>query len=187
MIKIGITGSISSGKTTVANILAGRNHPLFDADKEVSKIYGSPLFKTKVSRKFGLKSKKNIKDKIKKIIFKNKNNLKILEKIIHPIVRKNMKSFIKRNKSKKILIFEIPLLVESKLMKNFDIIILVISKKKLRLKRYIKKSKNKKIFDVLNKRQLGPAKKRKFCDFVISNNYSLKVLKKNAKNIIYKI
>ncbi len=135
-----------------------------------------------------LKIKKNIKGKIKKLVSINKNNLKNLEKIIHPIIRKNLRNFIKRNKKEKFLIFEIPLLIESKLMKNFDKIIFVNSKKKIRMRRFLKKrGKNKKFFDVLDKRQLQPVKKIKFCDYVINNNSSLKNLKKNAKVVQYKL
>jgi len=188
MIKVGITGSIASGKTTVARIFSGKKYPLFDADKEVKKIYDKNYFKRKIYNKFNLKNKKNIKGKIKKLVSINKNNLKNLEKIIHPIIRKNLRNFIKRNKKEKFLIFEIPLLIESKLMKNFDKIIFVNSKKKIRMRRFLKKrGKNKKFFDVLDKRQLQPVKKIKFCDYVINNNSSLKNLKKNAKVVQYKL
>tara|TARA_B100000686_G_scaffold350324_1_gene445986 strand:+ start:799 stop:1362 length:564 start_codon:yes stop_codon:yes gene_type:complete len=187
MIKIGVTGSIASGKTTVARILSGRKYPLFDADKEVNKIYKKNSFKKKICKKFKLKNNKNIKNKIKKIISKNKKSLKDLEKIIHPIVRKKIKNFSRRNKGKDFLIFEIPLLIENKLMKNYDKLIFVNSKKSVRLRRYLKRGKNKKIFNLLNKRQLTPVKKIKFCDYVINNNNSLKKLKKNVKIIKNKI
>ena len=112
---------------------------------------------------------------------------KDLEKIIHPIVRKQIRNFLKNNKKKKFVIFEIPLLIESKLMKNYDKIILVNSRRDIRLKRYLKRGNNKKIFNLLNKRQLSPAKKIKFCDYVINNNGSIKLLKKNFKNIMLKL
>ena len=187
MIKIGITGSLASGKSTVAKIIASKKYPLFDADKAVKKIYQTNIFKKKIFKKFKLKSKNNVKNNIKKIISKNEKLLKDLEKIIHPIVRKQIRNFLKRNKKKKFVIFEIPLLIESKLMKNYDKIILVNSRRDLRLKRYLKRGNNMKIFNLLNKRQLSPAKKIKFCDYVINNNGSLKLLKKNIKNIMIKI
>ena len=187
MIKIGITGSLASGKSTVAKIIASKKYPLFDADKAVKKIYQTNIFKAKIFKKFKLKNKKNIKNNIKKIISKNKKSLKDLEKIIHPIVRKQIRIFLKRNKKKKFVIFEIPLLIESNLMKHYDKIILVNSRRDLRLKRYLKRGNNKKIFNLLNKRQLSPAKKIKFCDYVINNNGSLKLLKKNIKNIMLRL
>ena len=187
MIKIGITGSLATGKTTVAKTLSSKKYQIFNADKSVKKIYQSNTFKSKVYKKFKLKNKKNIRNKIKKIISTNKKSLRDLEKIIHPIVRRDIKKFTQKNKSKKYLVFEIPLLIESKLMKNYDKIIFVNSKKNLRLKRYLKKGNSKKVFNLLNKRQLPPSKKIKFCDYVINNNGSLKLLKKNIKNIMIKL
>ena len=187
MLKIGITGSLASGKSTVAKIISSNQYPLFDADKAVNKIYRTNTFKNRVFKKFKFKNKKNIKNNIKKTILINQNSLKDLEKIIHPLVRKEMKNFSKKYKRKKFLIFEIPLLFESKLMKNYDKIIFVNSKKDLRLRRYIKRGNNKKIFNILNKRQLPTAKKIKFCDYVINNNGSLELLKKNIQNIMIKL
>jgi len=187
MIKLGITGSIASGKTTVARILAGKKYPLFDADKEVRKIYKTNYFKNIVKKKFSLTSVKNIKKSVKKIIFNNKENLRKIEKIIHPLVRKKLRNFTKQNKDKKIIVFEIPLLIESKLIKKFDKIVFVNSKKNIRLKRYLKRGKNKKIFNFLDKRQLAPAKKIKISNYVINNNKSLKILKKNVKSIKNKL
>ena len=187
MLKIGITGSLASGKSTVAKIISSNKYPLFDADKAVKKIYRTNTFKSKVFKKFKFKNKKNIKNNIKKIILTNQNSLKVLERIIHPLVRQEIKNFLKKYKRKKFLIFEIPLLIESKLMKNYDKIILVNSKKDLRLERHIKRGNNKKIFNILNKRQLPHAKKIKFCDYVINNNGSLKLLKKNIQNIMIKL
>ncbi len=180
MIKIGVTGSLASGKTTVAKMFAGGNYPLFNADIAVRRIYKKNTFKNKVYNKFKLKNKKNIKKKLKKIISKNKKSLKDLERIIHPLVRKEIRNFSKKNKGKKFIIFEIPLLIESRLMKNYDKIVFVNSKKSLRIKRFLKRGKNQKLFNLLDKRQLPPAKKIKFCDIIISNNGSLKKLKKSV-------
>ena len=96
MIKVGITGSIASGKTTVARMLAGKKYPLFDADNEVRRIYKTNFFKNKIRKNFSLTNTKNVKGKIKKIISKNKGNLKKLEKIIHPLVRKSLRNFVKK-------------------------------------------------------------------------------------------
>ena len=187
MIKIGITGSLASGKSTVARILSGRKYPLFDADKAVSKIYKQKIFINKALRRFKLKNKKNIKNKLKKIISIDKKNLRQIEQIIHPLVRKEIKKFSYKNKKKFILVFEIPLLIESKLMKHYDKIIFVNSKKSLRLKRYLKRGNRKTIFNLLDKRQLSPSKKIKFCDYVINNNGSLKNLQKSVKIIKNKL
>ena len=81
-----------------------------------------------------------------------------LENIIHPLVRKEMKKFSTKNKDKDILIFDIPLLVESKLMKKFDITVFVDCKKAARLKRFIRKG-GKNLFNILNRRQMIASRK----------------------------
>ena len=182
MVGIGITGAIASGKTTVAKLIARKKYPLFSADKVVSDLYSKDNFKKLLLKKFKLNRKKKIKNQIKSIIQKNKKKLRILELVIHPIVRKEMISFLK--KKDKVLVLEIPLLTENKLYKFFDKVIFVDAKKKLRLKRYLSNKNERIIFEILNKRQLSSAVKKKKCDLVIDNNYSLAILKKNVKNFI---
>ena len=179
---VGITGSIASGKTTVAKLIAGKKYPLFNADKIVSSLYKKKNFINILIRIFKLKSNKDIKHQIKLVLRKNKKNLFRLEKIVHPMVRKEMKTFLK--KKNKFLILEVPLLVENKLSRYFDKLIFVNTKKKLRLQRYLKKSGNKKTFNLLDNRQLSSSIKKKACDYTINNNNSLTNLKKAAKNFI---
>ena len=118
------------------------------------------------------------------MIFKKEGALKSIEKIIHPMVRREMFDFLRRNKNKKFLFLEIPLLIESKLAKYFDIIIFIKSKKNLRLKRFKFKNKNIELFSLLDSHQLKDTRKMKFCDHVVVNNKSLAILKKNLLNII---
>lgn len=179
---IGITGSIASGKTTVANLLSKKNYPLFSADKIVSNLYTKQFFVKVLIKKFNLKHNKKIKEQIKIVLKKNKKNLYKLESIIHPIVRKEMKIFLK--KKNKFIFLEIPLLIESKLNKYFDTVIFVDAKKSIRLNRYLKKNGNKKNFNLLNRRQLPSLIKKKMCDYTINNNYSLAILKKTVKIFI---
>ena len=100
MIKIGITGSIASGKTTASKILSRRRGPLFSADDTVEKFYNNNNFKRLLAKKFNIKET-NLKNLLKEKIFKNKNNIKKLERIIHPKVRKEMKKFTFAHKKKK--------------------------------------------------------------------------------------
>ena len=79
------------------------------------------------------------------------------------------------------------MLIESKLNKYFDKIIFVEANKKLRLKRYIEKKGDKKIFNLLDKRRIPAVLKKNICDYTVNNNYSLAILKKNVKNLIKKI
>ena len=184
MIKIGITGSLASGKTTASKILSSRRGPLFSADKAVKDLYKNKHFKSLVSKKFKVKNNSQLKKSLKNLILKKKNNIKKLEKIIHPLVRKKMKNFTARNKNKKLLFYEIPLLIESKLMKYFNVIVFIKAKKQLRFRRYQSKNGDKKLFNLLNNKQMNDFAKIKFCDHVVVNEKNLNILKKNLLSII---
>ena len=108
-----ITGSLSSGKTTASKILSFKRGPLFSADAVVKDLYQSNNFRKLLSKKFNISNNIKIKKSLKKIIFDNKVIIKKLERIIHPLVRKKMNKFTLQNKNKKILFYEIPLLVEN--------------------------------------------------------------------------
>jgi len=184
MIKIGLTGSIASGKTTASKFISIGRGPLFSADKVVKKLYTQKKFKQIITKKLNFRLNKNFKKKIKIEILRKNQNLRKLEKILHPRVRKDMYAFSKKNKSKKILFFEIPLLIESKLNNYFDIIIFIRSKYNLRLKRFISRGGNKRLFILLDGHQLKETQKMKLCDYIVVNNKSLSVLKKKLLNII---
>ena len=184
MIKIGITGSLASGKTTASKILSARRGPLFSADKAVKELYKNKHFKSLVSKRFKIKNNSQLKKSLKNLILKNKNNIKKLERIIHPLVRKKMKNFTSKNKNKKLLFYEVPLLIESKLMKYFNVIVFIKAKKQLRLNRFLSKKGNKKLFNLLNNKQISDIKKIKFCDHVVVNEKNLNILKKNLLVII---
>ena len=186
MIKIGITGSLASGKTTASKILSFRRGPLFSADKAVQEIYQDRHFKFLVSRRFKIKNNNKIKKSLKKIILENKKNIKKLENIVHPLVRRKMRSFTSKNRNKKLLFYEIPLLIESKLMKYFNVVFFIKAKKQLRLKRFILKNGDKKLFNLLNNKQMKDTTKIRFCDHVVVNEKKLNILKKNFSAIITK-
>ena len=187
MIKIGITGSLSSGKSTVAKLISRNKYPIFSADNAVKTLYKKRIFTKKIQKQFHFKNTRNLKNKIKNLIKKDKKILKKLEMILHPLVRKEMGEFIKKKKNNKITIFEIPLLIESKLTRYFDFVVFVGAKKNIRLRRYVAKGGNKKIFTILEKRQKKPSKKIKISDYVIYNNKSIKSLKKNIKKFLKEI
>ena len=186
MKKIGITGSLASGKTTASKILAERRGPLFSADKEVKRLYNNSNFKNLISKIFKIKKTLNVKKEIIRKILEKKSNIRKLEKIIHPIIRKKMNYFIKENKNKKFIFLEIPLLIESRLMKKFNMIFFIKAKKKLRLKRFKLKGGNEKLFNILDKKQLSYKKKIGYCDEVVVNEKNLKILKKKLSDILSK-
>ena len=98
MIRIAIVGGIGSGKTYISNLFG---YPVFNADKIVSKIYSS---NNKIFKKLKKKLPKFFltppikKEELIRAILKNKNNIKIISKIVHPEVRKELKKFLKNLK-----------------------------------------------------------------------------------------
>ena len=186
MIKIGITGSLGSGKTTACKIISKRRGPIYNADVEVKRLYKNKSFKKLITKKFKLHQNTNVKKELRDKIIKNKNYLKKLEKIIHPIVRKIMINFSKINKKRNFTFYEIPLLAEKKMSKHFDFTIFIKSKKSLRQKRYLKNGGNLNLFKLLDGYQLIDKKKQKYCDYTVVNNGSFSDLKKKLFNIIKK-
>tara|TARA_B100001769_G_scaffold258478_1_gene237454 strand:+ start:816 stop:1400 length:585 start_codon:yes stop_codon:yes gene_type:complete len=189
MIKIAIIGDIGSGKSFVAKLFG---YPVFDADKEVSKIYkkNKNCFK-KIKRKlpkfitsFPIKKKE-----LKEAVLENKNNLKKIGNIVHPEVRKNMNEFIKTNKEKKILVFDIPLLLENKIYNKKNMKLVFVEAKKEDIIKKLKKRKNynKKIINKLRRLQLSIEFKKKKSDYIIKNNFKSSNLKKHVKILKKKI
>ena len=185
MIRIGILGDIGSGKSFVAKNFG---FPVFNADQEVNKLYTQ-------NRKVFLKLRKKLpnsfthypikKDQVIKSILSDKGNLKRIIKIIHPEVKKKMNFFIKKNRSKKFIILDIPLLLENNINRKKDILVFVESKKKEVFKRLKKRRKfNLKIYRNFQKIQLSLDSKKKKSDFIIKNDFNDKTAKNYVKIIL---
>ena len=162
MIRIGIIGGIGSGKSFISMLFG---YPVFNADYEVKLIY-------KKNRKCFNKLKKKLPKFIKTFpirkrelisaVGSNKKNIKIISSIVHPLVRKKMKNFIIKNKKSKIIILDIPLLIENKLNNKNDIIVFVNSKKSKVIDRLKKRPNfNEKLIKILKENQIIISKKKK--------------------------
>tara|TARA_B100000029_G_scaffold504687_1_gene584005 strand:+ start:696 stop:1286 length:591 start_codon:yes stop_codon:yes gene_type:complete len=182
MIKIGIIGDIGAGKSFVAKQFGC---PVFNADKEVKKIYKKDK---KCFTKLNKAIPKHIlsfpidKKEITKSILLNHKNLKKIIKIVHPIVRTKMNKFIYKNKNKKMIILDVPLLLENKIKKKGYILVYVDAKKK-KIDENLKKrpNYNPKIFNRLKRLQLSLETKRKKSNYIIKNNFKSFSVKKNVK------
>ena len=189
MIKIGIVGDIGSGKSFIARQFG---YPVFDADKQVSKIYkeNNNCFK-KLKKKLPnfIKSFPIKKKELKKAVLNNKNNLKKIENIVHPEVQKYMKKFIKINKNKKILIFDIPLLIENKIYNKKKMVLVFVDAKKKDINKKLRKRKNydEKIIKKLRKFQLPLEIKKKKSNYLIKNDFKSLNLRKRVKILKNKI
>ena len=188
MIRIGILGDIGSGKTYVSKSFG---YPVFNADAEVAKLYRKNF---NVFRKLKIVLPKYFnkfpidKSLVTKAILADHKNLKKIIKIIHQEVRKKLGVFIKKNKSRKIIILDIPLLLENKINKKNDILIFVQSNKSSISKRLKKRANfNKILFKKFKKIQLSLDYKKKKSNFIIKNNFTKKSVKLSIKNILKKI
>ena len=188
MIRIGILGDIGSGKSYVARCF---KYPVFNADDEVTRLYKTDV---KIFKKLKKSLPKFIysfpisKSEITRAILSNNNNLKKIIQIVHQEVRKKMQTFLKKNKNKKIVILDIPLLLENKINKKKDILVFVQSNKKDVLKK-LKKRKgiNYKLIKKFKKIQLSLDYKKNKSHFIINNNFTKRSVKSRIKNILSKI
>ena len=187
MIKIAILGDIGAGKTFVSKLFG---FPVFNADKEVKKIYKSnkKCF-NKLKKKFPNKqitypiNKKVLID----IIIEKKQNLKIINEIVHPIVRGRMKSFLKKNKNKKAIVLDIPLYLENKLNKKRDYLVFVKAKTGDINKKISRRKTSNKLIKLLKRFQMSNKIKMKKADFIIYNNFKELNVKRNVRIIKSKI
>ena len=190
MVRVGILGTVGSGKSFVANIFKELSFNIFSADNEVANIYkNNKIVKKKIAKFFKLKlykgkiNKQDLRDSLKK----NPKKFKFLNKTIHPIVRKRLAIFLSRFKKNKLVVLDIPLLVENKMLNFVDILVLVKTRSNSFLSR-IKKRKNldKQFLNILRKQQASEKIKESYADFIIYNSSKNKV-KLQVKNIIDKI
>ena len=188
MRRIALVGDIGSGKTFFSKLF---KYPIFNADLVVSKLYQKDKFLHKKIKKkfphkvgnFPLKKKELLQ-----IIFQNQKNLKVLGKIIHPMVRKKMNKFLKENKKKKFVVLDVPLFLENKLDTKKDVIIFIEANKKKSLKIINKrKNINLKLIKILRRNQFSSRLKKKRSTFVIKNNFVRIAAKKNVRSILKKI
>ena len=188
MIRIGILGNIGSGKSYVAKNFG---YPVFNADYEVSKLYKKDK---KIFKKLNKKLPKYIssfpvnKNEITKAILSNKVNLKKIITIVHLEIRKILKLFLKKNRYKKVIILDIPLLLENKINHKDDILVFVDSKK-IEIEKRLKKrlNFNRKLISKFKKIQFSSSYKKRKSNFIIKNNFKKKSLNKSIKKILNEI
>jgi dephospho-CoA kinase len=188
MIKIAVVGDIGSGKSHIAKLFG---YPVFNADQEVASIYKKNIncfkrLKKNLPKYFSVFPANKIQ--IVKAIEDNEKNLKKITKIIHPEVRKKLSIFLKKNKKRKTIILDIPLLFENKLNQKGDIIVFVQSKKSEITKRLKKRDNfNLNLYNQFKKMQLPLSYKKKKANHIIKNNFTNKLVKISVKKILKEI
>src|SRR6056300_961340 len=178
---IGITGSIGMGKSTISSMLIKLGIPVFDSDKQVSKVLEN---NNKVITKIALKwphaviinnrQKKVNKKVLGDIVFSNLSDKIFLENLIHPIVHQDRDLFIQENNRNSLIALDVPLLFETKLHKICDFIFLANAKSDIQMSRVLKrKNMTHEKFDLIKKNQLSNEERKKLSSniFVVSTNY----------------
>lgn len=187
-IKIGITGSMGMGKTTVSSMFKKNGIKVWNADLEVHKLYknGNEGYEKIISIYPELKDKIEIdRKKVSNLIRQKKIDLKKIEKIIYPLLKKNRLDFIKENEKERIIAFEIPLLYETGANKWLDYIISVYCSKKTQMERLNKrKNFNKDKINYLLSKQISVKNKNKFANFLINTDQNIVDVEKEVRKIV---
>ena len=182
MKKIGITGGIGSGKSTLSNYFKRKGYMVHDSDSVVAELYEKPnrffLDLLKSFRTINIVKKNKIdKAVIAKNLFVNKALQNKIEKYIHKQVMVKRNDFIKKQKKlrKKLVFLDIPLLLENGLEKEFDLVLCIISTKEKRTKRVMQNKKfSKEFLSKVLKNQTSDKERRLRSDIVIINNKTKK-------------
>ena len=187
-IKIGITGSIGMGKTTVSLMFKKNGIKVWNADLEVHKLYenGNEGYKNIISIYPQLKDEIEIdRKKVSNLIKQKIIDLKKIEKIIHPLLKKSRLNFIKENEKERMIAFEIPLLYETGANKWLDYIISVYCSEKTQMERlYERKNFNKDKINYLLSKQISIEHKNKNANFLINTDQKKMDVEKEVRKII---
>ena len=176
-LKIGITGSIGMGKSTIANEFCNFGIPVWNADSVVRTLYKRGNDGYKIIKRFI--SDAAVNDEVNRTILsdailKQPTLLQNISTVIHPLIEADRLNFLKMNYTKKILVFDIPLLFETSCDKWLDVIIVATAPVSIQKKRVLRrKSMTEEKFSQILSYQLSNEEKIKKSDFVINTNLSL--------------
>lgn len=176
MLKVGITGGIGSGKSTVCRVFSVLGIPVFNADVEAGRLQNEdPQIGTELIGIFGsdIYSAEGLlnRKKLASIVFNDSGLLEKLNSIIHPAVHREFEKWIARNSDFPYVIYEAAILFETGSFRNFDFTILVVADEQERIER-VSKRDHSRPEDVLQRmnNQMMDKEKIKMADFVIENN-----------------
>lgn len=177
MVVVGLTGSLATGKSTVAGMFKSLGAKVIDADQIARRLLwrNSPCF-NKIVRIFGKKILKNnqiSRQQLAKEVFTNKASLRKLEQIIHPEVRKKIQKQIAEfsvRKKRGLTVVEVPLLFESGINRDVDAVVVVKSALNTQLKRASSRGLLAQEAKVRIHHQMPLSEKIARADFIIDNN-----------------
>ena len=192
MLKVGITGGIGSGKSTVSRFFSELGVPVYDSDQRAKSIMQhNESIISKIKKEFGDNSYKNNvlnRSHIAEIVFKNELKLKQLNIIVHPVVKTDFNNWLSQNSNAKFVIKEAAIMIESGAFKDLDKLIVVNASREQKIK-WIKKRDQLLLKDIENRiqNQLSDEIRNQYADFIIENNSSKKELKQQVLSIYNKL
>ncbi|MFL2589977.1 MAG: dephospho-CoA kinase [Parvicellaceae bacterium] len=192
MVKVGLTGGIGSGKTTVSNFLLDYGIPVYNSDSKGKTLMNTNLeLKNNIVSIFGERVYDNgilNTNLLSSIVFNDSSKIEQLNNLVHPKVAQDFNQWVGKNNNKPILVKEAAILIESGAYLNMDKIILVVSEKSTRINRVSKRDNSdlKSIEKRIN-HQLTDNEKIKYADYIIENNSSLEHLKLEVLKVVNKI
>ena len=192
MLKVGITGGIGSGKSTVSCFFSELGVPVYDSDQRAkSLMQHDDSIIIKIKKEFGDDSYLNNvlnRSHIAEIVFKNELKLKQLNAIVHPVVRTDFNNWLSQNSNAKFVIKEAAIMIESGAYKDLDKLIVVNANREQKIK-WIKKRDHLLLEDIENRiqNQLSDKIRNQYADFIIENNSSKKELKQQVLSIYNKL
>ena len=191
ILNIGITGSIACGKSLVSNYLQEKGYTIIDADKIGHMVLKVEEVKKQLVNKFGesiLKDNEVNRVMLGKLVFENKENLKELNNIIHPQIRKNILEQIKVHKDEKLVFIDVPLLFEARFDDLVEKIIVVSLDEKTQLERLMyRNSLSKEEALQRIKSQIPVREKEKLGDYVVDNSFTQENTYKQVDRILEKL
>lgn len=176
MLKVGITGGIGSGKSTVCKVFELLGIPVYYADDEAKKLLDSePDVKSKIIQLLGksLFDEKGVIDRkaLATIVFNDKAKLEQLNSIVHPAVARHFEAWLNKNAAAKYIIKEAAILFESGAYKAVDKVITVAAPLELKIARVIQRDKtSRELVEQRIKSQMSDEEKIKHSQFVIYND-----------------
>lgn len=192
MLKVGITGGIGSGKSTVSRFFSELGVPVYDSDQRAkSLMQHDDSIIIKIKKEFGDDSYLNNvlnRSHIAEIVFKNELKLKQLNAIVHPVVRTDFNNWLSQNSNARFVIKEAAIMIESGAYKDLDKLIVVNANREQKIK-WIKKRDHLLLEDIENRiqNQLSDKMRNQYADFIIENNSSKKELKQQVLSIYNKL
>jgi dephospho-CoA kinase len=186
--KVGLTGGIGAGKSTVADLFSQKGAVVIRSDELARQVIEpqTPGFQQVIDR-FGkdfINSDGYIdRAKLAQVVFLDDAALKDLENIIHPLVRNKTNQIIEQHTSETIIVNEIPLLLEKKMESLFDFLVIVISSEKNRLERLIKRGLTNEQAIARMAKQVTDEERKAAADFLIVNDGNLDQLEADVQKI----